>query len=94
MKSNAPAPHPPKARQLLTGIALLLVLWTLILPTVAQVPALREFADFLESRGVDPNAKFFSDQRAGFIGSRKVMQRVQSHPTAFWGRLANDQRPE
>lgn len=63
---------------------LLLVTWLVVLPRISQLPAIERWAAFLDDRGVDPNAKFFTDQPAGFVKSRQVMQRARENPQAFW----------
>lgn len=77
----------PRSRPelLVAGIALIMVVWLLVLPRLAQQPDIQAFSNFLETRGVDPNAKFFTDQQAGFVASRHVMRNVNENSNAFWG---------
>lgn len=93
MNSNsAENSHSPHSRPelLVAGIALILVVWLLVLPRLARQPHIQAFSAFLEDRGVDPNAKFFTDQQAGFDGSRRVMRDVNQNSNAFWGFRRND----
>jgi hypothetical protein len=76
--------RPARPELLVAGVAAVLIMWLLVLPGAAKHPRVRDFSSFLEARGVDPNAKFFTDQQAGFDGSRQVMRTVSANSNAFW----------
>jgi hypothetical protein len=65
-------------------VGLLLVIWLVVLPRISKLPAVERWSAFLDDRGVNPNAKFFTDQPVGFVKSRQVMQRAQENAKAFW----------
>jgi hypothetical protein len=69
---------------LLLCLGSLLAIWLVLLPWISNHPAALQWSAFLDSRGVNPNAKFFTDQQAGFVHSRKVMQQARENPRAFW----------
>jgi hypothetical protein len=71
-------------RLLVLCLGLLLILWLVVLPWISTRPAVRQWSDFLDANGVNPNAKFFTDQQAGFVSSRQVMQQMSKHPETFW----------
>lgn len=66
------------------GVGMLLLIWLVVLPRISQLPMVEQWAAFLDDRGVNPNAKFFTDQPAAFVKSRQVMQRAREHAKAFW----------
>lgn len=65
-------------------LALLLAIWLVALPWISGWPAVQQWSEFLDARGVNPNAKFFTDQQAGFVNSRQVMQQISRQPDTFW----------
>ena len=69
---------------LLLCLGSLLAIWLVVLPWLSNQSAALHWSAFLDSRGVNPNAKFFTDQEAGFVNSRRVMQQANQNPRAFW----------
>lgn len=43
------------------GVLLIVVLWGGVLPSLAQRPRLRAHLDWLDERGIDPNALYYTD---------------------------------
>jgi hypothetical protein len=62
--SRAPGSAPGARRpgsQLALALASIGVIWLLILPSLAEVSAIRSMIDRHEAQGVDPSAKFYSE---------------------------------
>lgn len=70
--------------RLLLCLGVLPGIWLVVLPWISNQSAVLEWSAFLDSRGVNPNARFFTDQEAGFVNSRKVMQQAGENPRVFW----------
>lgn len=66
------------------SLGLLLLIWLVVLPWLSRQPAVSRWSTFLDARGVNPNAKFFTDQPAGFVNSRRVMEQARADQGAFW----------
>lgn len=64
---------------------LLALIWCVVLPALSRRPGVRQRIEFLEGRGINPSAKFFTEQEAGWRNAAEVERRVRQHPEAFWG---------
>jgi hypothetical protein len=64
---------------------LLTLVWCGVLPALGRRPGVRERIEFLEGRGINPSAKFFTEQEAGWRNAAEVERRVRANPEAFWG---------
>ena len=76
--------------------AALAIIWLLLLPAAARIPAIREMIARHESNGVDPSAKFYSELPAMPMISARVDQLRQADPEAFGlsgGLAASEPRP-
>lgn len=63
--------------------ATLALVWLLILPAAARIPAIRQMIARHEAHGVDPSAKFYSELPAMPMISQRVEAIRQSDPAAF-----------
>jgi len=70
--------------QLLAGLVAVLVVWCGLLPALSRTTEMRQRIEFLESRGINPSAKFFTEQEAGWRNAADVERRIRQHPEAFW----------
>jgi hypothetical protein len=68
---------------LAAATAMIAVVWTALLPALAEQPRVRERIDFLDSRGVDPSAMFYSDLKA----LDRVLDRLDHHRRHHAGEL-------
>jgi hypothetical protein len=86
LESNERASEPgrlaPGARLAVCLVAIAAI-WLVVLPSLAQVPAIRQTIDRHESHGVDPSAKFYSEVPAMPMIIRQVDEIRRSQPEAF-----------
>lgn len=73
--------------RLSVAAVLLAFVWCGVLPALSRRPVVRQRIEFLEGRGINPSAKFFTEQEAGWRNAAEVERRVRQHPEAFWGLL-------
>lgn len=72
--------------KLLLGTGLIAGVWLGVLPRVAQYEPVARDLQFLESRGIDPSARYYTDQPIGWRSAAAIEEKVNSSPAAFWGR--------
>ncbi len=70
--------------QLLAALSAIVLVWCGLLPALGRTTVLRQRIAFLEARGVNPSAKFFTEQEAGWRNAAEVERQLQEHPQAFW----------
>lgn len=58
--------------------------WTIALPWVATQPAVKQHIEFMESKGVDPSALYYTDLEVIGQIRANVSEKRQSAPEAFW----------
>lgn len=73
-----------RVASLLAAVVGIAMVWGILLPAVSQVDTIRTRNDFLDSRGIDPSAKFFTDQAAGRRNAAVVEKKVAENPELFW----------
>ncbi|MFM7168418.1 MAG: hypothetical protein ACKO3T_24495 [Planctomycetaceae bacterium] len=66
------------------ALVLVAVVWCGLLPVLSRTAGMRQRIEFLESRGINPSAKFFTEQEAGWRNAAEVERRIRQHPEAFW----------
>lgn len=64
-------------RNLLVAIVVIATLWCIVLPHVATLPAVSEYTEFLDERGIDPSAMFYTELDA----MDPILEKLES-PTA------------
>jgi hypothetical protein len=85
--TSSPDNSGSRVRQWLTLVAcvcLILLVWLVILPAAGRTELLSRRIQFLESRGIDPSARFYTDQEAGWRNAKTMELKVQQLPAAFW----------
>ena len=65
--------------------AAVVVVWGMVLPRVARLGPVAGDMEFLESRGVDPSARYYTDQPIGWRSAAAIEEKVSAEPEAFWG---------
>ncbi len=66
------------------AIGLILLIWLVVLPRVAQMPNVASRIRFMESRGIDPSARFYSELPCAMPNADEIARRMQESPDAFW----------
>lgn len=61
-------------RSLLASCAILAIVWLIVLPAVARIPAVRAHIARNAASGIDPSAKFYSE----LPGMSVILERVDS----------------
>lgn len=69
---------------LLAAVVAIVIVWGVLLPAVSQMATIRTRNDYLDARGIDPSAKFFTDQAAGRRNAAVVEKKVAENPELFW----------
>ena len=70
---------------LLAVSAAVVAVWGYVLPRVARFEPVARDMQFLESRGIDPSARYYTDQPVGWRSAAAIEEKVKSQPEAFWG---------
>jgi hypothetical protein len=71
----------------LVGVCAVLVgVWGFVLPRVARLEPVAKDMQFLESRGIDPSARYYTDQPVGWRSAAAMEKKLDASPAAFWGR--------
>lgn len=77
----------------LVGVCAILVgVWGLVLPQVARLESVAKDMQFLESRGIDPSARYYTDQPIGWRSAAAIEEKMRASPAAFWTLAAPDGR--
>lgn len=88
LNADRAAASPPAACSgwpaLLVGLGLVGLIWLLVLPWVARLEPVEQRIRFLESRGIDPSARFYTDQPAVWSNVQHVKDKLAAAPAAFW----------
>jgi hypothetical protein len=68
------------------GIATLLivVVWTVVLPRLAQLPVVDRRLRFLDEHNIDPAALFYTDLECMTDVENNIALKRAEHPSAFW----------
>ncbi len=66
------------------GISALLIVWTVVLPWIGSRPSVRSQIEFLDQRGIDPAALYYTDLEAMERIESDVAAITRAHPAAFW----------
>jgi len=53
---------------------------------VARLEPVAKDMQFLESRGIDPSARYYTDQPVGWRSAAAIEEKLNASPAAFWGR--------
>lgn len=69
---------------LLLGVSLILLIWLVVLPRIAQIEAVSQRMQFFEARGIDPSARYYTDQPAGWRNAGVMEHKMRQTPEAFW----------
>ncbi len=70
---------------LLAVSAAVVAVWGYVLPRVARWAPVAEDMRFLESRGIDPSARYYTDQPVGWRSAAAIEEKVSAEPEVFWG---------
>jgi hypothetical protein len=70
---------------LLAVSAAVVAVWGYVLPRVARFEPVARDMQFLESRGIDPSARYYTDQPIGWRSAAAIEEKVSAEPEAFWG---------
>lgn len=70
---------------LLAVSAAVAAVWGYVLPRVARFEPVARDMQFLESRGIDPSARYYTDQPVGWRSAATIEEKVRAEPEAFWG---------
>ena len=81
-QASEPGRPTPGAR-LAVCLAAIAAIWLVVLPSLAQVPAIRTTIQRHEAHGVDPSAKFYSEVPAMPMIIRQVEGIKSSNEEAF-----------
>jgi hypothetical protein len=71
--------------RLIAVSAAVVAVWGYVLPRVARWEPVAEDMRFLESRGIDPSARYYTDQPVGWRSAATIEEKVSAQPEAFWG---------
>lgn len=71
-------------RRLCLIVAAVLFVWLCVLPRLARVDSIARQMEFFESRGIDPSARYYTDQPAGWRNAAVMEEKLQQNPDAFW----------
>jgi hypothetical protein len=71
-------------RRLCLIIVAVAFVWLGVLPRLARVDSLARQMEFFESRGIDPSARYYTDQPAGWQNAAVMEKKLQQNPEAFW----------
>jgi hypothetical protein len=77
----------PKRRHwvVLSMISLgIVVVWLIILPRMAHLPAVQQRRALFESRGIDPAAMFYTELELLDSPNNRLQQWQREHPDALW----------
>lgn len=66
------------------GGSLLLIVWTVVLPWIGSRPSVHSQIEFLDRRGIDPAALYYTDLEAMERIESDMAAICQAHPAAFW----------
>ncbi len=74
------------------GAVAVLIVWTLVLPWIGSRQSVRLRIDYLDRKGIDPAALYYTDLEAMQRIEADVAAISQAHPDAFWsiGSAATD----
>jgi hypothetical protein len=70
---------------LFAASAAVVAVWGIVLPRVARIEPVARDMQFLESRGIDPSARYYTDQPIGWRSAAAIEEKVSAEPAAFWG---------
>jgi hypothetical protein len=62
----------------------IVVVWLIILPRMAHLPAVQQRRASFESRGIDPAAMFYTELELLDSPNNRLQQWQREHPDAFW----------
>ena len=71
--------------RLFAASAAVVAVWGFVLPRVARIEPVARDMQFLESRGIDPSARYYTDQPIGWRSAAAIEEKVSAEPAAFWG---------
>ena len=69
---------------LVSVCAMLVGVWGMVLPRVARLESVAKDMQFLESRGIDPSARYYTDQPIGWRSAAAIEEKLRASPAAFW----------
>ncbi|MEZ6040160.1 MAG: hypothetical protein R3C20_06625 [Planctomycetaceae bacterium] len=65
-------------------VGFVLLVWLCVLPRVAQTESFSQQMRFFDSRGIDPSARYYTDQPAGWKNADAMADKMRESPEAFW----------
>ena len=78
----------------LVGVCAVLVgVWGFVLPRVARLEPVAKDMQFLESRGIDPSARYYTDQPVGWRSAAANRREAQRQPRGLLGPLDRAPQP-
>ena len=63
-QTDAGQPHRSGMVGLLFSAFVIVLVWCVVLPRVAAVPQVRDYTDWLDDRGIDPSATYYTELEA------------------------------
>ena len=70
--------------RLLVAVACLAVGWLVVLPKLGAIPALRRKIDYLDARGINPSATYYTDLEAMSGIYCRTTKTVEENRSAFY----------
>ena len=62
----------------------ILAVWLVVLPEISQTDSVSRRMLYFESRGIDPSARYYTDQAAGWQNAKIIQDKIKRSPEAFW----------
>lgn len=70
--------------RLLACIAVVLMIWLVALPAASRLDSITQRMSLFEELGIDPSARYYTDQPAGWRNARHMQAILRQSPEAFW----------
>ncbi len=79
-----PIPNAKGWSSLCLGVSVILVVWTLVLPWIGSRQSVRAQIEYLDRRGIDPAALYYTDLEAMERIESEISAILRAHPDVFW----------
>ena len=77
LSSELPVKSPPNryagVAQLAVAVVLIVLVWCLVLPQLATLPRMQAYTEWLDERGIDPSAMYYTELDA----MRPILDRLE-----------------
>ncbi len=71
-------------RSLCLSVTAIVIVWTVILPWIGSQQPIRSRIEYLDQRGIDPTALYYTDLEAMQRLESDLTAITRSNPNAFW----------